>query len=79
MVPPDSASPVLLVPFSWKLFSLNGAKVSTTFLFTALIDHLDWFMNTYNAGKSFESILPEILAQQAAMASEDDDEDEDDE
>merc|ERR1711990_1009083 len=40
----------------------------------------DWFMNTYNAGKSFESILPEILAQQAAMASDDDeDEDEDDE
>merc|ERR1712042_421545 len=40
----------------------------------------DWFMNTYNAGKSFQSILPEILAQQAAMASDDDeDEDEDDE
>ena len=43
-------------------------------------DYLDWFMNTYNAGKSFQSVLPEILAQQAAMASDDDeDEDEDDE
>lgn len=54
-------------------------RLTPYFLFTALIYHLDWFMNTYNAGKSFESILPEILAQQAAMASEDDDEDEDDE
>ena len=82
MVPPDSASPVLLVPFSWKLFSPNGAKVDTLF---SLREHYfndcsDWFMNTYNAGKSFQSILPEILAQQAAMASDDDeDEDEDDE
>ena len=45
-----------------------------------LTGYLDWFMNTYNAGKSFQSVLPEILAQQAAMASDDDeDEDEDDE
>ena len=50
------------------------------FIITVLSGYLDWFMNTYNAGKSFQSVLPEILAQQAAMASDDDeDEDEDDE
>ena len=50
------------------------------FIIRILSGYLDWFMNTYNAGKSFQSVLPEILAQQAAMASDDDeDEDEDDE
>ena len=50
------------------------------FIIRVLTGYLDWFMNTYNAGKSFQSVLPEILAQQAAMASDDDeDEDEDDE
>lgn len=79
MVPLDLASPALLVPFSWKLFSLNGAKVGILDN-PILTGYLDWFMNTYNAGKSFQSVLPEILAQQAAMASDDDeDEDEDDE
>ena len=38
-----------------------------------------WF-NDVNAGRSYQSVLPQILAQQANMASDDDEEeDEDDE
>merc|ERR1711970_1640614 len=52
--------------------------VGAVFLETVFTDMSeDWWMNTYNKGRSYESNLPKILAQRAAMGGDDDEEEED--
>ena len=60
-------------------YYISSFFAKTFFAIVWLITVANWF-NSVNAGRSYQSVLPQILAQQANLASDDDeDEDEDDE
>jgi hypothetical protein len=56
----------------WTVALIGG--ISLEAFFVPATD--DWFFLRHNAGRSYESVLPQILRQQANLAVEDDEEEE---